>query len=59
MDKTLYNLGEVFKDNWDYHMPWRVQMSKGRLPCKTKREALRIGNAIVETIRELRSRELE
>jgi hypothetical protein len=57
--KTLYTLGEVFKDEWDPKMPWRVQMPKGRMPCRTKRDALRISEAIKQTIQCLREREIE
>lgn len=59
MDKKLYRLGEVFKDEWYSKLPWRVQMPKGCLPCRTKREALRISEAITQTIQALRARELD
>ena len=59
MSNKLYNLGDVFKDSWDPKFPWRVQLPKGRMPCKTKRDALRISQAVTETIQALRSREVE
>lgn len=59
MENKIYNLGEVFKDTWYSKLPWRVQLPKGRLPCRTKREAMRIGEAVKQTIRAIRDREVD
>ena len=35
-----YKLYEVFKDDFDPKRPWRVQMPKGRMDFRLKREAV-------------------
>jgi hypothetical protein len=41
-------LGEVFKDSWDSSYPWRVQMPNGRMPFRTRKEALRVSEVILK-----------
>jgi hypothetical protein len=43
MKRELY---EVFKDDFDARAPWRVQMHRGRMDFRTKRDAVRFAAAL-------------
>lgn len=40
-------IGEVWKDTFSSKEPWRVQLPRGRMPCRTKRQALAIRKSII------------